>query len=387
MRIVVNAVAVRGGGGQTFLLNILEALCVAEPRHDYSVVLTRRQHAILPLLPAGVRPVVCGTAPRAPWLRILWEQLALPGLLRRWHADLLLAGFNTAVLRSPVPVVLVVHSVNAYSTLPIRWSPYMTLRLAALRWLGGRSARMARSVVFVSETGARVMAPRMRVPPARVRVVPYGWRGGGPPPPEPPAALATLGRYLLTVGDLLEHKNVEVLLEALERLVAASGYPGHLVIVGSLETSPSYARRLLQLRDGLACRSRVHFIGSLPHAVLPAVYRRAELFVFPSLEETFGLPLVEAMGAGIPVVVADWRLARGGEHGRTNVGPEICGPVAEFFDPTAPASLVAAMQRVLDDPARRDELARAGPARAARFSWSTAAAALLAICEEARTRP
>lgn len=382
MRIVVNAVAVHGGGGQTFLLNILDALCVAEPRHEYWVVLTQRQRPILPLLPARVRAIVCGSAPTVPWLRILWEQLALPVLLRRWRADLLLAAFNTAVLRSPVPIVLVVHSVNAYSTLPIKWSLYMSLRLAALRWLGGLSARVARAVVFVSETGARIMAPRMRVPSARVRVVHYGWRAAVPARPEPPEELTALGRYILTVGDLLEHKNVEILLEAMEHLVA-SGYPGHLAIVGSLEASPSYARHLLRLRDGLACRNRVHFMGSLPHSALLGIYRRADLFVFPSLEETFGLPLVEAMGAGVPVVVSDWRLARGGEYGRTNVGPEICGGVAEYFDPTAAASLVAAVRRVLDDPARRDELAGAGPARAARFSWSIAAAGLLAVCEEA----
>jgi glycosyltransferase involved in cell wall biosynthesis len=386
MRIVVNAVAVHGGGGQTFLLNILDALCASEPRHEYWVVLTRRQRPLLPLLPAGVRAIVCDGAPIVPGLRVLWEQLALPRLLRRWQADLLLAAFNMAVLRSPVPVVLVVHSVNPYSALTIEWSPYMSLRLAAIRWLGALSARVARTVVFASETSARIIAPRMRVPPDRVRVVHYGWRAATFGPSELPEALARLGRYILTVGDLLAHKNVEVLLEAMDRLVA-HGYPGHLAIVGSLEASPPYARRLLQLRDGRACRDRVHFIGSLPHQALPEVYRRAELFVFPSLEETFGLPLVEAMGAGVPVVVSDWRLARGGEHGRTNAGPEICGPMAEYFDPTEPDSLVAAMRRVLGDPARRDELVRTGPERAAEFSWSRAATALRAICEDARAHP
>jgi glycosyltransferase involved in cell wall biosynthesis len=88
------------------------------------------------------------------------------------------------------------------------------------------------------------------------------------------------------------------------------------------------------------------------------------------------------MGAGVPVVVSDWRRAPGGEAGRTNVGPEICGDAAEFFDPTDPAALCRALARLLDDPARKAALGRAGPPRAAAFSWSKAAAAFLAIFEE-----
>jgi glycosyltransferase involved in cell wall biosynthesis len=379
VRVVVNAVAVRGGGGRSFLLNLLPCLQAAEPGHEYLVVLTARQREIADALPAGVRPVVCPRVPTSPWLRVLWEQAVLPGLLRRWRPDLVFAGFNTAVLLAPAPVVLVAHSVNAFSTLPIAWPATMVARHAALRWLGRLSAQRARFVVFGSETAARVMAPRLRVPPGRARVVHYGWTPlpeEGGPVPAPPLP----GRYLLTVGDLLEHKNLERLLTAFDRLVRERAYPGDLVVVGSLDgASSSYGRILLAHRERLACRDRVHLVGALPPRALGAVYRRAELFVLPSLEETFGLPLVEAMGTGLPVVVSDWRMAPGGESGRTNVGPEVCGEAAEFFAPTDPGSLLAALGRVLQDPARRAELARAGPARAARFSWAWAARGFLEI--------
>ena len=121
--------------------------------------------------------------------------------------------------------------------------------------------------------------------------------------------------------------------------------------------------------------------------MLLPVYREADLFVFPSLEETFGLPLVEAMGAGVPVIVSDWRLALGGESDRLNVGPEICGDAAEFFDPTSPDSLAKAMQRVLTNHMRRAELVRMGQVRAKEFSWEKAAAALVALFEEAVAAP
>jgi glycosyltransferase involved in cell wall biosynthesis len=91
------------------------------------------------------------------------------------------------------------------------------------------------------------------------------------------------------------------------------------------------------------------------------------------------------MGAGAPLVVSDWRLAPGGERERFNVGPEICGEAAEFFDPTSAASLVEAMRRVLFNHVRRDELVKMGQVQAGKFSWDDAAAALLAIFEEAVT--
>jgi glycosyltransferase involved in cell wall biosynthesis len=295
----------------------------------------------------------------------------------------LLAGFNTSPLFSPAPVVLVAHSVNAYSDLPIAWSRYMVLRHAGLRWLGRRSAAVARRVVFVSRTSAEVMAPKMGVAPARVRIVHYGWR---PPFGAVDAAVvpSTLpSRYILTVGDVLEHKNVETLLDAFDVLVDETGYAGGLVIVGGMDSASVYGRHLQQRHRQLRHAGRVHFVGRIPYPEIAAVYRRADLFALPSLEETFGLPLVEAMGAGVPVVASDWRLNAAGERGRTNVGPEICGTVAEFFDPEDARSLVAAMRRVFEAPARRSQLAADGPARAGEFSWRRAADGLLTVLDEA----
>lgn len=394
MRIAINAVAVQGGGGQTYLAGLLQALGAAGSSHEFWLILTPRQRSILGLLSPAVRPVVCSSAPRAPWLRVLWEQTALPVLLRRWGADLLFAAFNTAVLLSPVPVVLVAQSVNPYSSLPLRWSPYLRVRFAGLRLLGRLSARVARRVVFVSETSARVIAPRMGIPPSRVRVVPIGWQGSGLLEEACEAqSLATPARYVLTVGDLHPHKNLETLLDAFEQLVEAEGYPGDLVIVGAEQASSrDYGRHLRERHARSKWRHRIHFLGNLTPGTLSRVYRGAELFVFPSLEETFGLPLLEAMGNGVPVAVSDWRLAAGGEEGRTNVGPEICGDAAEFFDPTSARSLVDAMRRALGDRRRRDELVRRGRARARTFSWDRAASALLAVFDEvvapggARTR-
>jgi glycosyltransferase involved in cell wall biosynthesis len=387
MRIVVDAVAVQGGGGRTYLLNIMEALAASSAAHDYLVVLTPRQRELAELMPAGVRRLVCRSVPSSPWLRVMWEQIVLPHIVRRERADLLFAGFNTAPLYSPAPVVLVAQSVNAYSELPIRWPFRMALRHAGLRWLGRRSASVARRVVFTSHTAARFMAPRMGVIPERVRVIPYGWRPPrvGPRTSEDRPMLPD--HYVLTVGDLLDHKNVEILLEAFDILATTTDYSGALVIVGGVQdASPKYASRLETIRRRLRHRDRVRFIGRVAYHDVDVCYRAADLFALPSLEETFGLPLLEALGAGVPVVAADWRLNPAGDNGRTNVGPEVCGQVAEFFDPQDKHSLVDAMRRVLEQPARRSALVRDGPARAAQFSWQRAATELLAVFDEAVSR-
>lgn len=385
MRIAINAVAVHGGGAQTYLLSILRALCAISHPHELVVILTSRHRHLLPMLPPQVRSVICRGVPRQAGLRMAWEQMILPVLLWKWKIDLLYAAYDTAVLLSPVPVVLLSHNPNPYSQLCLPWSHYARARDAILRVLGRLSARVARTVVFVSHTSAKIIAPKMRVPVSRVRVVHHGsWLieecGATGRAPD----LGLPAHYILAVSDLYPHKNFEVLLDSFRQLVGSGSYRGHLVVAGTKKDPASeYVGRLAQFRDSLPCSEQVHFVGNIPHSDLFAVYRAADLFVFPSLAETFGLPLVEAMACGTPIVTSDWRLAPGGEADKFNVGPEICGEAAEFFDPTDPAALVGAMRRVLLDESRRNELVRLGQIRVQAFSWEKSAKELLGILEDA----
>lgn len=385
MRIAINAVAVHGGGAQTYLLSILRALCTISHPHEFVVILTSRHRRLLPMLPPQVRSVICRGVPRQAGLRMAWEQTILPVLLWRWKIDLLYAAYDTAVLLSPAPVVLLSHNPNPYTQLSLPWSHYARARDAILRVLGRLSARVARTVVFVSHTSAKVIAPTLRVPMSRVRVVHHGsWLDEEFGVTGSAADLDLPDHYILAVSDLYPHKNFEVLLDSFHQLVTSGSYRGHLVVAGTKKNPAlEYVGRLAHLRDSLPCCEQIHFVGNIPHSDLVAAYRAADLFVFPSLAETFGLPLVEAMACGTPVVTSDWRLAPGGETGKFNVGPEICGEAAEFFDPTDPAALMGAMRRVLLDESRRNELVRLGRVRVQAFSWEKSAKELLGILEEA----
>jgi glycosyltransferase involved in cell wall biosynthesis len=206
------------------------------------------------------------------------------------------------------------------------------------------------------------------VPAAQLRVVHLA------PTPLPPATadvaalrtrLGLEGPFFLYVGTLEPRKNLPLLLRAFERLGARAGV--HLALAGPRgwldEPIVAAAARLGE---------RVRLLGPVPPADLAALYAAAEVFVFPSRYEGFGLPPLEAMAAGTPVVAA-----------RASCLPEVLGDAALFVEPDDEAGLAEALGQLLDDPALRTELRQRGLARAAGFSWERTAAETLAVYREA----
>lgn len=166
------------------------------------------------------------------------------------------------------------------------------------------------------------------------------------------------GDYFLLVGTLKPNKNVEFAIRAFEALAA----PGQkLVIVGGIHS------RVFKGGD-YGTGDNLVFAGRLSDAEIAALERHATAFVFPSLYEGFGIPPLEAMSQGCPVLASDIPPVR-----------EACGEAALYFDPEEPQTLVRAMQAVLHEPAARDRLIADGYGNAKRFSWAGSADALLAI--------
>jgi alpha-1,3-rhamnosyl/mannosyltransferase len=169
------------------------------------------------------------------------------------------------------------------------------------------------------------------------------------------------GNYILFVSTIEPRKNLGVLLDAFERLRARGAYGGSLVVVGKIGwKAEAIARRL-------RAPGVIH-LDYLDPADLAAVYAGAELFVFPSIYEGFGFPLLEAMAHGVPSIAA-----------RSSSLPEIGGDAALYVDPLDARALEALMERALTDRALRDDLAARGRARAAEFRWDRAAEQTLAV--------
>jgi glycosyltransferase involved in cell wall biosynthesis len=173
-------------------------------------------------------------------------------------------------------------------------------------------------------------------------------------------------RYLLLhVGHDAARKNVEALYRALS-LLRRDGWAVRLVRVGG-KPKPSQARLIEELEIGQA----VTHIPHVPNQELPAYYAAADTFVFPSLYEGFGIPLIEAMACGAPVVCSDWALFH-----------EVCGDAALFADSHRPQALADAIARLLEESALAAELRQRGLARAGQFTWERTAQATLAVYRE-----
>jgi alpha-1,3-rhamnosyl/mannosyltransferase len=214
-----------------------------------------------------------------------------------------------------------------------------------------REIAVADAVICVSESTRRDLLEFYEIDPRRAFAIHSGLA-------KLPALSSRLsGRYVLFVSTIEPRKNLETLLDAFARL----DYDGELVIVGKVGwKSESIVPRLRA--------PRIRHLDYVPAAELPALYAGAELFVFPSIYEGFGFPLLEAMAHGVPSIAA-----------RSSSLPEIGGDAALYFDPRDARELAALMQRVLNDRALRDDLAERGRARAALFRWDRAAEQTLAV--------
>jgi glycosyltransferase involved in cell wall biosynthesis len=225
-----------------------------------------------------------------------------------------------------------------------------------------------------------------RLDPARVRFIHeaagslFRPTGGDPAGAE---ALAALGlapdtRYLLYVGGISPHKNLSLLIDAFCALTAEAAFAGtKLLLVGDIEKDVFHSS-LSEHREALRAKERgsdVVFTGFVPDAALVHLYNRSTALVLPSLDEGFGLPAIEAMACGTPVVAS-----------RAGSLPEVVGDAGLLFDPRDGEDLVARLRVVLGDPAVRAALSRQCLERAAGFSWAHAAGELRGIFEELHGR-
>jgi len=167
-------------------------------------------------------------------------------------------------------------------------------------------------------------------------------------------------QYVLVVSTIEPRKNVVNMLRAF-RLLVEWGYPGELLLVGHWGWRTEAIRREL---EGSPVRDRIRRVDYAPRLQLPLLYRGADALLFPSLLEGFGLPLLEAMACGAPVVTSG-----------QSAMPEVAGPAAAYADPASPHSIASAAASVISDPQHRERLVELGRKRAARFSWDRAAAA------------
>jgi glycosyltransferase involved in cell wall biosynthesis len=215
-----------------------------------------------------------------------------------------------------------------------------------------REIAAADAIICVSESTREDLLRYYQLDPRRTVAI-----HSGVSVPSPGSRVPGLpSRYILFVSTIEPRKNLGVLLDAFERLKQRGAYSGALVVVGRVGWKSEELVPRLRGRD-------VHHLDYLSPDVLASVYSKADIFVFPSIYEGFGFPLLEAMAFGVPSIAA-----------RSSSLPEIGGDAALYFDPNDARELEKQIERLSDDPALREDLIVRGRRRAAGFRWDAAAA-------------
>jgi glycosyltransferase involved in cell wall biosynthesis len=324
-----------------------------------------------PVPPDLAAPTVRWRDEPAP-LYSLQELWRLARAARRDRVELFHAPHYVCPPVLPCPAVITIHDL-----IHLRVPDPARPRLAPLyaRVMLRLAVRRARRLITVSEATRQDLQARLGVPADRIRVIPNGVAPHFRPAPDSAAlapALARLGvarPYFLFVGNPLPHKNLDGLLDAFAALPPAAG---RLVLVGVTARRRDSVTRACAMR-GLT--DRVTVLAPLPGAMLPVLYQGATALACPSLWEGFGLPALEAMACGTPVLAA----ARGGL-------PEVVGAAGVLVDPTHVDALREGLYNLSTHESLREALAAAGLARARLFSWRRAADATLAVYREALPR-
>ena len=357
MRIAFDGTTLRPGrtGVGYYTEHLLHHL--ARESSDELVVVSNRAVETAMPLPPRVRVASGYGCP----LRLPWMQLVAPRMLDELGADV--AHFTNSVvpLASPVPTVVTIHDMSL--SLYPQFHPMR--RVLLNRPLANLAARRVDAIITVSHSARRDILRLYNLPPERVRVV----HEAAAPEFHPIDDRAALGRvrrryelpdrFILYVGTIEPRKNLPRLLEAFARRRASGDLPHTLVCVGRYGWR---ARDVQRAIDRLQLDRAVRFLGYVPFADLPAIYNLADVFVFPSLHEGFGLPVMEAMACGTPVVI-----------GRNSSLVEIAADAAEAVDPLDVDAIGDALVRVTRDRAHHDALRQRGLQRSSAFSWPRAA--------------
>jgi glycosyltransferase involved in cell wall biosynthesis len=348
-RIGVNALyLIPGGVGGTeiYLRRLLAALALLDRENEYFVFTNLETGKDLVPEQPNVHWKPQAVRARFRPGRILWEQIILPFAVFRTRIDVLFNPGFTAPLMAPCPSVTVFHDLQ-HKRHPeyFRWFDLPFWKL--LLWT---SARRSRRLIAVSEATKADLMRFYQLPPKKIRVVLHGVEPG----------FFTLDRthverFVLCVSTLHPHKNLDRLIRAYAR----QKRDWRLVIAG---LRGLFAETLDALIRDLGVEDSVQLTGWITREDLLRLYARAQAFVYPSTFEGFGMPVLEAMAAGIPVACS-------------NIDPlrEVAGEAALLFDPLSEDAIAAALDRIVSDEDLREKLTAAGPERARGFSWERAA--------------
>lgn len=376
MVVGIDGVGVRTGGAASVLCELIQHMPQMKPAWKWHVFLLPRAFRDFEIPPAGTM-VTIESVPNAhtEWGRLNWLLRVSRHRLKAINANVVFSMANIGRLFPSIPELVMCHQPNAFFGDGLHnASLWCRVRMRSMRYLILRGALASKGVIVQTDTMRKRMQafePRLAT---RLQVIPSGYRVPASSlslRPEFQQVLESVSRpRLIYVAHPSTHKNHEGVIGALPEILRT--HPtATLMLTLDRDRPPnaSYAtfvRNILAQMYCLGVQDHVSFLGILNSREVRYALRASDLMVYPSLSESFGLPLAEAMEAGCPIAVADMPYAH-----------DVAGPAAEYFDPSRPSSIAAVVNQLLYDQVRLRELRACGEKRSEEFAYSSIASKLI----------
>lgn len=367
MRIAIEAQRIfrRNKHGMDFvaLETIRELQKRKDGNHYYVIVAPGEDRCIEESANLSIVELKCPTYP-------LWEQVALPYAVKRLKVELLHCTSNTAPLWCPVPLVLTLHDIIYLEPRQHR-SPsfYQEMGWYYRRLVVPRILKKCRKIITVSQFECQRICKTLNVPAERIQSIYNGYNTHFHPlektQPEIVHRYISHEDFLFFLGNTDPKKNTVRVLKAYHIYLQQSTIKRPLLIADLKE---EYIDDLLQEAELSDIKSHLFYPGYIANHDLPILYNSAFAFLYPSLRESFGIPMIEAMACGTPVIV-----------GNTSAMPEVAGPGVLSVDPYKPEEIAASLLRLENDPDFYQQQAVYGLQRARQFSWKTTADELVKL--------
>ena len=353
MRIAIDARKLHDFGIGTYIRNLIRHLARLDDQTEYVLLCGREDCSLTDQLGENFRAVPENSPPYS-----VTEQLRIPLRLRRERIDLFHAPHYVLPPLTPCRSIVTIHD-----CVHLMFPQYLSNRLAhtyalAAFWV---ATRRSTRILTVSEASKRDILRFFKVPPEKVTVIPNAIDERFRTAPAEEEVVRVRERYQLSdrfvlyAGNVKPHKNLERLLDAFFILRREGVDDLKLLIIGAEISKYATLRRAVHRYN---LHKHVRFLGFVPDATLAVLYRLADAFVFPSLYEGFGLPPLEAMASGTPVLTSN-----------VSSLPEVVGDAAILVNPYDPRSIADGMRRLLTDATLRHDLKARGLARSHQFSW------------------
>ncbi len=361
MKIGIDARLIEETGVGRYIQYLIRELGIIDKKNSYVVFLRKKSFDSFKLPNSRWQERLA----EVPW-HSLTEQLVMPGILSRERLDLVHIPYHNPPIFYSGKMILTIHDLTILhvdtgraTTLPLSF--YKVKRLGY--WLElVIGLRRAKKIIAVSQATKQEIIGHFHIDPAKIVVT---YEAAEEEEKSNSKKPLIKGEYILYVGNGYPHKNLEILLQAFKKLSSSQ----KLVLVGS---DDFFYKRLRHLSESLGLKKSVIFFGPGTNVQLASLYTYAQALVFPSRMEGFGLPGVEAMAVGTPVVCSNIPVFR-----------EIYADACLMFDSKNPEDIAAKLNRIMEDKDLRTTLVARGKKQAARYSWRRMAQQTLAVYEQA----